>query len=397
MRSVKSARILVVDDEPAAQRLLSRILTKIGHRPDAVSDIVSAVRLLEGEPFDLVMTDLDMPGGSGFELIDSLASRSPQIATILVTGRGSTQVASQALMSGAYGYLSKPFMQEEVHITVLNALRRRELELANLQQRALLEETVRERTSDLAASLAALQVAQEELEEKASQLQELDVLKSRFIQVISHELRTPLTVIKGGVQTVLRAGADSDPAFRAQLLQSTEKAADELGHMINKILTVATIRHGGFETEPAPLWLDKLVRQVCDAASTRARGRITVRATEARALGDPRLVEQVVRDLVHNALVHTKGSVVVSAWELGDQAVVSVKDEGPAPSQSLLERLFDEPFVQADSSTTREVGGMGLSLYLAKQVIEASGGTLGVETSEDGSTFSIALPTRPMS
>ena len=394
-RSVTGARVLVVDDELAAQRLLVRILTKIGHRAEAVSDIATAVTLLEREQFDLVMTDLDMPGGSGFELIDSLASRSPEVATILVTGRGDTQVASLALMSGAYGYLSKPFRQEEVHITVLNALRRRELELANLRQRALLEETVRERTADLAASLAALQVAQEELEEKASQLQELDVLKSRFIQIISHELRTPLTVIKGGVQTVLRAGADADPAFRAQLLQSTEKAADELGDMINKILMVATIRHGGFETEPVPLSLDKLVRQVCEAASSRAQGRITVGGTEAKALGDPGLVEQVVRDLVDNALVHTKGSIVVSTWGLGDQAVVSVKDEGPPPPEGLLLRLFHEPFVQGDSSTTREVGGMGLSLYLAKQIIEASRGELRVETTEAGSTFSITLPTRP--
>lgn len=386
------ARILVVDDELAAQRLLVRILVKGGHRAEAVSDMRTAVTVLARERFDLVMTDLDMPGGSGIDLIDSLASRSPEVATILVTGGGSTQVASQALMSGAYGYLSKPFMQDEVHITVLNALRRRELELANLRQREQLQETVRERTADLASSLAALQIAQEELEEKAQQLQELDVLKSRFIQVISHELRTPLTVIKGGVQTVLRAGADADPGFRVQLLHSTEKAVDELGYMINKILTVATIRHGGFETEPETLFLDKLVREVCEGSSARAGGRLTLRATEARALGDPRLVEQVVRDLVENALAHTKGLVVVSTWQLGDEAVIAVKDEGPAPDKELLRRLFEEPFVQGDSSTTRAVGGIGLSLYLAKHIVEASGGTLRAETSEAGSTFTITLP-----
>ena len=379
------ARILVVDDDPAARRLLVRILDKGGHYAEAAADIASASALLEKAHFDLVMTDLDMPGGSGFELIESLAGRSPMIATILATGRGSTQVASDALMSGAYGYLSKPFMQDEVHITVLNALRRRELELSNLQQRELLEETVRERTAALAASLAELQVAQEELEE-------LDLLKSRFIQVISHELRTPLTVIKGGLQTVLRAGEDVKPAFRRKLLQSSQKAAEQLGHMINKILTVATLPHAGIEAESQPFRLDELVRDVVEAVPPAVADRLTVTTVEARALGDPVLIGQAARDLIDNALVHTKGAVVVSTWELGGQAVLSVKDEGPSPSDELLRRLFEAPFNQGDSSLTREVGGLGLSLYLAKRIVEASGGNLQVETSETGSTFGIQLP-----
>ena len=386
------ARILVVDDEPAAQRLLLRILQRSGYEAETAGDVTSALQLLEERPFDLVMTDLDMPGGSGFELIEVLGPRSPHIATVLVTGRGSAQVASHAVMAGAYGYLNKPFQTDEVEITLVNALRRRELELESLRQRDLLQATVRERTAELAASLGELQVARDELEKKAHQLQELDAMKSQFIQVISHELRTPLTIIRGGVQTVLRAGEGADPALREQLLRSVEGQAEELGRMITKILTVATINSGGIGTIHQGFRLDEAAREAVEEVAEGRRGRLAVRMTEAHAFGHRELLTQAIRDLIENAFMHTEGRVVVSTWEAGDEAVVSIADEGPSPSEELLQRLLHEPFVQGDSSTTRKVGGLGLSIYLANRIVEASAGRLSVDTSGPGSTFSIALP-----
>ncbi|HEX5975257.1 MAG TPA: response regulator, partial [Rubrobacteraceae bacterium] len=192
-------RILVVDDEPAAQRVLARILQNKGYETASAPDVPSALGLLEEDGFALVMTDLDMPGRSGLELIEALGPRRPEIATVLVTGRGSTDVASTALAAGAYGYMSKPFHPDEVEITVLNALRRRELELESLGQQQRLETMVRERTTELMESLADLQSAQDELRRQADQLRDLDRMKAQFIQIVSHELRTPLTVIRGGL------------------------------------------------------------------------------------------------------------------------------------------------------------------------------------------------------
>lgn len=385
-------RILVVDDEPAAQRLLVRILEKKGYEARAVSDVPSAIALLEAEDFALVMTDLDMPGASGFDLINALAPRSPEVATILVTGRGSTQVASTALMSGAYGYLTKPFMPDEVEIGVLNALRRRELELAHRTQEQRLEETVRERTRDLAESLEQLQAAKEELSKRADQLQELDRMKAQFIQVVSHELRTPLTIIRGGAKTLLRGGEQLDPEVREDLLHSVESNADALGRMINKILTAASLQRGGQQFGFGLFDLAEVARKAVTLAGERGGSRVVLETKETVARGHEELIQESARDLVENALVHTEGTVTVSTSKAGDLAVLTVADEGPGMSQELLNRLLNEPFVQGDSSTTRRVGGLGLSLYLARQISEVSGGRFEARCTPSGSTFSLILP-----
>ena len=385
-------RILVVDDEPAAQRLLVRILDKKGYEARAVGDVPSAIALLNEEEFALVMTDLDMPGASGFDLIEALSPRTPEVATILVTGRGSTEVASTALMSGAYGYLTKPFMQDEVEISVLNALRRRELELERRTHEQRLEDTVRERTSDLARSLEQLQAAQEELRKKADQLQELDRMKGQFIQVVSHELRTPLTIIRGGAQTILRAGDELDPRIRDDLLNSVESNANALGRMVNKILTAASLQRGDHRFGIGAFSLAEIARKVVRVAAQHEGSRVVLDVQDAVAQGHEDLIEESARDLVENALIHTEGTVTVSTSTSGDEAGLSVTDEGPGIPDELLDRLLHEPFVQGDSSTTRRVGGLGLSLYLARQIAEVSGGRFEARCSPSGSTFSLVLP-----
>lgn len=385
--------VLVVDDEPAAQRLMTRILEKRGYRTSAASDVRSAMQILDQADVALVMTDLDMPGGSGLELIDEIQANRPDVATILVTGRGNLEVASDALTSGAYGYLTKPFMQDEVEITVLNALRRRELEIDSRQHQEQLERTVRERTRELVESLAGLQAAQDELQRHADQLLELDRMKAQFIQVVSHELRTPLTVIRGGIQTVLRAGDSVDPGLREQLLRSAETNAEALGRMINKLLAVNSMGRGSVEAVQQRIALDVIAREVVERIDAVQRARFALRLTPAPAVGDPDPIRQALRDLIENALMHTEGSVTISSWQAGDEATVSVADEGGGIEEELLNRLLEEPFVQGDSSTTRSVGGLGLSLYLARRIAEASGGHFEVKTSPSGSIFSLVLPT----
>lgn len=391
----KPVRILVVDDEPAAQRLMSRILENRGYKTSIASDVKSAMQLLEREDIDLVMTDLDMPGGSGLELIESLQADRPEVATVLVTGRGNTEVASSALMSGAYGYLSKPFLQDEVEITVLNALRRRELEVESRRHQGLLENMVRERTADLVDSLAQLQEARDELQRQADRLVDLDRMKGQFIQVVSHELRTPLTVIRGGVQTVLRSGDSIDPDLREQLLRSVESNANELGRMINKILTASLITRESIEATDHSISLDDIAREVMEAQDPGGRRRLVSRLTPAPALGHHEPIREALRDLVENALVHTDGPVTVATWQLGDETTAAVSDQGSGIDPDLLHRLLEEPFVQGDSSTTRMVGGLGLSLYLTRRIAEAFGGRLEVKSSSSGSTFSLVLPSPP--
>lgn len=165
----ENALILVVDDEEPARRLLARILQQAGYECHLAIDVADAIDKINVADFQLVITDLDMPGASGLDLIRRLAQDKPAIATLMVTGKGDRDVAQKVVENGAYGYLSKPLDPDAVVINVYNALRRRTLELENREQRAHLEEMVRSRTADLwtaslelESALAQTQSSQEE-------------------------------------------------------------------------------------------------------------------------------------------------------------------------------------------------------------------------------------------
>lgn len=145
-----AARILVVDDEPAVTKLLKRTLERDGYVAveTACSSAEAEARLSEGD-FHLVMTDMQMPGGSGLQLLETLRDQRPTLATIMVTGSDDSDLVNKALDLGAYGYVVKPFKQTEVLINVNNALRRRSLEIENRQHRDHLEDMVKARTSEL--------------------------------------------------------------------------------------------------------------------------------------------------------------------------------------------------------------------------------------------------------
>ena len=160
----KSALILVVDDEEPARHLLARILEEYGYRCNVASDAREARSLLAENEYSLVLTDMDMPGESGLDLITDIAVNSPDIGTIMVTGRGHHDLATRVISSGAYGYISKPIDPDEVYVNVLNALRRRSLQLENRKHRERLEELVKHRTDELSETCMHLERSKKEVQ-----------------------------------------------------------------------------------------------------------------------------------------------------------------------------------------------------------------------------------------
>jgi putative two-component system response regulator len=157
------ARILVVDDEAPVRRLLTRLLERNGYSCGTAADAVEASAALETEPFDLLLTDMNMPGESGLDLIRAASERYPGLATVMVTGLDDRALANAALELGAYGYIIKPFESNEILISVTNALRRRALEIENRGHQARLEQQVRERTAELWNAIRHLETTQENL------------------------------------------------------------------------------------------------------------------------------------------------------------------------------------------------------------------------------------------
>ena len=162
-RMVQTASILVVDDEAPVRRVLTRTLERLGHTCTEAGDADQARAAMGEAGFDLVLTDVNMPGDSGIDLITDLIARDPNVAVMMVTGIDDPALADRALDLGAYGYVVKPFEMNEIVINVSNALRRRSLEMENARHRENLERMVKERTADLWQAVQELEQARDEV------------------------------------------------------------------------------------------------------------------------------------------------------------------------------------------------------------------------------------------
>jgi putative two-component system response regulator len=145
----RSANILIVDDEPDVCVLLSRWLTSEGYSCDTANKGEMAVQLLEQKEFDLVVSDIMMPGMSGIDLLTVVRSLFRDTAVVMVTAVDERKTAVLALELGAYGYVIKPFDRNEILISVVNALERRRLTLLSQEYEKSLEAKVEERTAQV--------------------------------------------------------------------------------------------------------------------------------------------------------------------------------------------------------------------------------------------------------
>ncbi len=159
----KTTSVLVVDDEDAVRRALGRILKGGDYQVTFAADASEARAVLRDGSYDLVLTDVNMPGESGLDLVTHIVQEHPDTATVMITGRDDPKLASAALDLGCYGYVIKPFERNEILIEVMNALRRRSLEIENRNHRERLEEMVRARTSEIWNTVGELERTHKEL------------------------------------------------------------------------------------------------------------------------------------------------------------------------------------------------------------------------------------------
>ncbi|HWC14791.1 MAG TPA: HD domain-containing phosphohydrolase [Actinomycetota bacterium] len=155
--------LLIVEDEPVTRGVLADVLGGADYSCRTAADAHEARNILAAHDIQLVLTDINMPGESGLDLIRYVRARQPEVALLMVTGYDDAALAETALDVGAYGYVIKPFTANEILIAVANALRRRELEMGMRNQTARLEWMVQQRTSELTTALQDLARAEEEL------------------------------------------------------------------------------------------------------------------------------------------------------------------------------------------------------------------------------------------
>jgi signal transduction histidine kinase len=227
----------------------------------------------------------------------------------------------------------------------------------------------------------------------------MERMKSEFTAVVSHELRTPLTAIRGSLGLILGAFAASLPAKVRDLLEIAQSNCERLMLMINDILDIEKFSAGQMRFDISVVPLGGVVLQAVEANEGYARKynqRVELLPCpgEWQVTVDPDRFIQVMANLLSNAAKYSPPGGTVRVWsELrGAMYRISVRDEGPGIPEEFRSRIF-EKFSQADSSTTREKGGTGLGLHIARRFVEHMSGRIGFDSEVgQGSTFWIDLP-----
>ncbi|MHB1416060.1 MAG: sensor histidine kinase, partial [Chloroflexota bacterium] len=260
---------------------------------------------------------------------------------------------------------------------------------------------VTHRRVDLLVSAAPLRnganrvVGAVEVVRDITELRELDRMKDEFLGVAAHELKTPVTITKGYSQVLLHSAQNlSQPQRR--MLESIDRGADRIDNLVGDLLDIVRLQSEGLRLHRDRINLAELAEGVADriaAISPRHRLRL-VQKGPVVVQGDRRRLEQVLETLLDNALRYSPGGgdVDLSVSVEDTAAVVTVRDYGvgiPADRQARI----GQRFYRAHTGTPYDYGGMGVGLYIAREIVERHGGRLWFESEEGkGSAFHFSLP-----
>lgn len=232
----------------------------------------------------------------------------------------------------------------------------------------------------------------------AARLEELDTQRKSFVANVSHDLRTPIAIIRGHVDSQLRE-PDEETASPEVAFHSIEHEVETLGRLVDDLFTLSRLEEAALPMANIPVNLGELIDDTVRGIRPYAlkQARVSVNAAcevgLRPVLGDPMRLTQILNNLLHNAIRHTpEGGIVMAAAEnvpATSQIRLAVTDTGVGMSSEQVQRVFDR-FYQGES---RREGGAGLGLSIVKQLVDAQGGTIDVESREgEGTTFTIHLP-----
>jgi signal transduction histidine kinase/CheY-like chemotaxis protein len=524
-------RILIADDEADIRDLCARVLSAEGYQVRCVDNGLEAVDAAHQETFDLLLTDILMPGLGGLEAAQAIQEFVPDIVCVVITGHGTMDMAVEAIKLGFYEFVAKPFTPEELVRAVGHALEREHLQRENVRLKAFLPlfelnkafmstvdvQALLQQVADVACQAvradraflvlldagcnrvlaraisgsplpdslwevggqgqqlarrvmqsgqqlavqrrddqngafadfmsaldihafvitllavkkdrpvgilvvtkdtegdvftggdpellavlggqAAIAVENARLFEETQraylELQQLDQMKSEFINIAAHELRTPLAILMGHAD-LLQVELEGELRERIRIIV---RNAVRLRDLIKEMLDLRQLEIGEARVHLEELSVQRTIDEaVLDMASLAQARDQTIETHVPASLEPIRTDSQklyiVLSNLLSNAIKFTSpgGRIEVQALERGDAVQISVRDTGPGIPPHLHDKIFDR-FYQIEKSLTREHDGMGLGLSIVKGMVELWGGQVWVESKVGkGSTFSFTIP-----
>jgi signal transduction histidine kinase len=363
--------VLLVEDNPGDARLIREALFEAR---GAVYDLEWEDRLEAGlgrlamGGIDVVVLDLSLPESQGMETFTTVHAAAPHVPIVVLTGYSDETIAISAVHEGAQDFLMKGRVD------------------ADLLARSLRHAIERHRMA-------------EELERARNQQLQM---KDRFLSHVSHELRSPLTAIYQFVTIVLDGLGGDLTAEQREYLEVALRNVKQLRTMIADLLDATRAETGKLRIDPRQISIGEAVQEATLAVRKPAGERSLTVSTDVpvdlpSVYADPERIRQVLANLLDNAMKFTPagGAIQVRATESTDEVGtvrVSVSDTGSGISPQARERIFDRLHQEPDATQSSR-RGLGLGLYICRELVTQQGGRIWVESEAgQGSTFHFTLP-----
>ena len=376
-------RILLADDNSDMRDYLRRLLAS-HYDVEAVADGEAALTLALLGKFDLVLSDVMMPKLDGFGLLKALRNdeRTRTIPVIMLSARAGEESRVEGMGAGADDYLVKPFSAREL--------------LARVEAHLSLQRLRRE------SEQAVLDLMRREQKARAS-AEVANRIKDDFLAMLSHELRTPLNAIVGWTH-LLKKGKLSEQD-RERGIDVIDRNAAAQRAIIDELLDISRIVTGKLKLDSKPIELPGVINAAIDVVRPAAEAKniqivTSIDLNAGLVMGEAVRLQQVIWNLLSNAVKFTpkNGRIEVKLEVAGKHLNVIISDTGEGIDPEFLPFIF-ERFRQADTSSKRMHGGLGLGLSIVRSLVEMHGGEVYAASrgKGQGATFTLSFPAMAVS
>jgi signal transduction histidine kinase len=395
-------RILAVDDSATQLEATRSLLVDHGYAVTTARSGDEALEIARRERFDLIVSDVVMPGISGYELCASVKQEiDDPPALVLLTTLADPRDIVRGVECGADNYITKPYSGEHllgrIEQVLANRELRRDAQPGEPARISFLGETYTI-TSDppqilalLLSSFEELIRTNEELQKSKQRAEAATRARDEVLATVSHDLKNPVGTIFTSASLLL--DMPLPPEAQQRQVEIIRRTAERMDRLIMDLLDVARMEAGGFSVDPHPEDLASIVSEARELFVTMAEaknielavtgpdGRVSVSADRGRVL-------QVLSNLIGNAIKFTPegGAVTVTAHAEEGQARFAISDTGVGIAQQDVPRIFDRFWHSGKG------GGSGLGLAIAQGIVEAHNGRIWVESGPDGTRFQFTLP-----
>ncbi|MFH1748297.1 MAG: hybrid sensor histidine kinase/response regulator [Planctomycetota bacterium] len=356
--------IIVIDDDEAMRRACQAALDRVGYEVETYADGASGLeRVREVHP-GVVVTDLKMPGMGGIEVINHVKEIDPDIVLVVITGFATVDTAVEAMKSGAYDFIPKPFTAEALRAIIGRAVERWQLSCETRRLRA----------------------------EKEAQAR-------KFVTFVSHQLQSPLVAVQQYLDVLMYQMGDDVPERQRLWINRSRQKITEMLAIIADWLTFAKVEGGQLATERRLLRWQEVVAQTLESYATTAETagvalQNAVPADLPAVVGDAAALRMLLANLVSNAIKYNRkdGSVTVAAEADDETVTLSVTDTGVGIAPDQLPQVFAE-FYRVKDGSTAGISGTGMGLAICEKIARELGGHMRVTSvAGQGSTFVVVLP-----